>query len=668
MRIASLYVDHFRCLKDVRLSLDPLTVLVGRNGAGKSAFLRALETFYDVNAPYSEEDYYNRDTSKPIVIALTYTDLSPVEKKEYRAYLDSDTLTVEKELTWPRGRNSQKYYGSYMGFRSFDEVRAQTTIAQKRQRYRELRQMSAFADLPDIDKNAGHDVIAENLAQWEARHPEQLERIRDQGQFFGFREVGQAKLERYTRFVFVPAVRDAAEDAAEGRGRVMTELMDLVVRSALRQRQDIQQLCAETLAKYRAIVAPEGGLAQLQQLRADLDRTLQLFAPGTSLRVNWDPPTQVALPFPEAKVELEEDGYSAPVDRVGHGLQRAFILTLLEYLSLMEGRRDPQSDDAVDETMCVDPGLIIALEEAELYQHPARQRHLARILFEMVHRPPRGVSTLQVICSTHSPLLVDIERFQHVRVLRRVESDSTLPRVTRVSRASLQDVVKRKEEIFGAEPGTFCVEAEKARLRTLMTAWTNEGFFAEVVILVEGEEDRAALLGVARSLGHHLEGKNIALIPCNGKTNLPKAALIFEGLEIPTYLVWDGDANKAPKDAKPEVNRALLTLVGAHPEDYPNTTVAEHYACFRDDLTSEIRCSLGNLYDVYLTELTQEYGFQSPKDAKKNPAVVEELLRRAQEENDRRVDRLVEIVEHILAIAGAACKNGRSESRCRENL
>ncbi len=43
MRIASLYVDHFRCLKDVRLYLDPLTVLVGKNGTGKSAFLRALE-------------------------------------------------------------------------------------------------------------------------------------------------------------------------------------------------------------------------------------------------------------------------------------------------------------------------------------------------------------------------------------------------------------------------------------------------------------------------------------------------------------------------------------------------------------------------------------------------------------------------------------------------
>ncbi len=603
-----------------------------------------------MNASYSEEDFYNRDTSKPIRIAVTFTDLLPEEKELFWAYLDNDTLTVEKELTWPRSRNSQKYYGSYLRCPEFEELRALTTITQRRQRYRQLRQEPEFSDLPDIDGNASDDVIEENLAQWERAHPERLQRFRDRGQFFGFKEVGEARLERYTRFVFVPAVRNAAEDAVEGRGRVITELMELVVRGTLRQRSDVQQLREDTMAKYRALVAPETGLAELQQLQSELDRTLQLFAPGTSLQIKWELPAEIDIPFPQAKVELEEDGYRAPVDRVGHGLQRAFLLTALEYLSLMQGRRQPGSGDSGEDATSAEPGLIIALEEAELYQHPSRQRHLARILLELVQRPPQGVSSLQVVYSTHSPLFVDLERFEHVRVLRRVELAPDVPKVTRISQASLRDVVQRKEEIFGATPGTFSLEAEKARLRTLMTAWTNEGFFAGAVVLVEGEEDRAALLGVAKLLGYHFEEKDIAVIPCNGKGNLPKAALIFAGLGIPTYLVWDGDRNKGHKDGKPDVNRALLRLVDAHPVDFPDTTVTERYACFADDLTSEIRSSIGNSYDLYLEDLKQEYGFQSPRDAMKNPAVVEELLRRA-EENGKRVKTLVDIVQRIMSMA-----------------
>jgi predicted ATP-dependent endonuclease of OLD family len=53
-----------------------------------------------------------------------------------------------------------------------------------------------------------------------------------------------------------------------------------------------------------------------------------------------------------------------------------------------------------------------------------------------------------------------------------------------------------------------------------MTPWTNEGFFANVVVLVEGEDDRAAILGMAKAMGYEFESMDIAVIPCMGKKNL----------------------------------------------------------------------------------------------------------------------------------------------------
>jgi predicted ATPase len=41
--IRSVHIQNFRCLRDVKLDLEPLTVLVGPNASGKSTILRALD-------------------------------------------------------------------------------------------------------------------------------------------------------------------------------------------------------------------------------------------------------------------------------------------------------------------------------------------------------------------------------------------------------------------------------------------------------------------------------------------------------------------------------------------------------------------------------------------------------------------------------------------------
>ena len=56
----------------------------------------------------------------------------------------------------------------------------------------------------------------------------------------------------------------------------------------------------------------------------------------------------------------------------------------------------------------------------------------------------------------------------------------------------LWDASDRQGEMFTAD-------TLKPRLQSIMTPWMGEGFFADVVVLVEGEDDRAAILGFARS-------------------------------------------------------------------------------------------------------------------------------------------------------------------------
>lgn len=132
------------------------------------------------------------------------------------------------------------------------------------------------------------------MQAWEETHADLCSRQRDEGQFFGFKEVGEAHLERYTRFLFVPTVRDASEDAAEGKGTVLSDIMDLVVRSVLAQREDVKRLQEDTQKRYDEIMDPLR-LAELQTLARDLSDTLKVYVPDASAHstYNLDRPTAI---------------------------------------------------------------------------------------------------------------------------------------------------------------------------------------------------------------------------------------------------------------------------------------------------------------------------------------------------------------------------------------
>lgn len=184
-----------------------------------------------------------------------------------------------------------------------------------------------------------------------------------------------------------------------------------------------------------------------------------------------------------------------------------------------------------------------------------------------------------------------------------------------------------------------------------MTPIVNEGFFSDVIVLVEGEEDRAALIGVAMVMEINLNAYGVSVIPCNGKESLPKAGTVFRHFGIPLYVVWDSDKNKKTA-TNPTSNHRLLRLCGQPEVDWPEG-VFDHYACFENDLTETLSRELGEeFYNSARAEIQQELGLSNWKGAKKNPLVVAELINRAKK-NGISPSTLEKIVERIVALRRA---------------
>jgi len=78
MKLGKVTINHYMCLKDVTLSFGDLTILVGKNGSGKTSILEALYRFFTDfsiiggGVPSGLIDYYwfNRDTGEPIRISV----------------------------------------------------------------------------------------------------------------------------------------------------------------------------------------------------------------------------------------------------------------------------------------------------------------------------------------------------------------------------------------------------------------------------------------------------------------------------------------------------------------------------------------------------------------------------------------------------------------------
>jgi hypothetical protein len=636
MIVKSVRVSNFRSLLEETLNCESLTALVGPNGAGKSSFLRALELFYAPTPTVTPDDFYNHDSSREIEIAITFTDLVPKEVERFSSRMSGSDLLVMRVLTAGGGKNSGKYYGFRLQNPDFSIVRA-TAGRELLNLYKELRDKKAY-DLPNARSQADAESAME---EWESANAGKLELGRDDGQFFGFTNVARGYLGDLTRFLFIPAVRDAAEDVNEGRSSAITALMDLVVRATLTRRKDFALLKEEMRSRFGAITDP-ANLPELGLLAGRLSDTLSQYYADTGVKIDWQKGGEIDLPLPKADVRIVEDEFEMPVTRMGHGLQRAFILTLLQHLAVAStpkespeasGPEPPESPSANGETPKL--SLIIGIEEPELYQHPSRQRHFARVLLDLAQGRIQGVAArTQIIYASHSALLVDIDRFNQVRRVTRKPTEGGLPKVSSVAETDWDRVAEILWKADGSPFPKYTGETLKPRVAPVMTPWMNEGFFADTVVLVEGEDDRAAILGMAQLNKVDLEALGCTVIPCQGKPNMDRPAVIFSELKIPVYLVWDGDNHeyrendRGTEEECKKTNRRLLSICGQIAEDWP-CSVSQEHACFQIDLETTLRNEIGpELFDKLVEECRANMRMKK-KYALKNPMVFESVLKSA---------------------------------------
>ena len=345
---------------------DNLTALVGANGVGKSSFLNSLDLFQAVQPKITEDDFYNKDTKNDIEITITFTDLTDKAKTHFAKYVQNDELTVERILNFTENKPTSTYHGFPFQNPDFIDIRKCASADAAKKEYEKLKENNDYDKLPAYSSRA---KAIEQLEEWESINPEECQRIRDDEQFFSFNKSASGYLGQYIKFLFVPAVRDASLDANEGRNSTLTELVNIVIREELMQKPEVQKLQNEFQEKYEQIFNNDNS-KEISDLSKSLTKTLNSYVSDAKINLSWNP-KNFELPLPPVNASLIEDGYKSTVDRTGHGLQRVFIMTMLQHLAELK-------ENKTIESLFDFPTLVLIIEEPELYQHPDRQRHLSK--------------------------------------------------------------------------------------------------------------------------------------------------------------------------------------------------------------------------------------------------------------------------------------------------
>lgn len=645
MRLERIRIQNFRSFRDERIVLGNHNCLVGPNDSGKSTVLMALNVFFRNNAAtqtdvlhLSEEDFHHKNTREPVVITLTFTDLSSEAQEDFKAYYRQKELTISAKARWDAREQAAtvQQCGQRMVMEEFapffraDEQRAR--VAELRKVYQDIK--AEFPKLPDASTKT---AMTQALHSYEESHPERCKLVESTHQFYGWSK-GENRLGRHVQWVYVPAVKDATSEEQEGTRTALGQLLQRTIRAKVDFSEKLTELKGQLEEEYKEIIG------QQQEILGDIQTSIEArlrdwTTESSSLSLTWDYDRDKSLVVSEpfARVRIGQDEFVAEVARAGHGMQRAFLIALLQELALSDTETGPT--------------LLLGIEEPELYQHPPQARHMASLLEALTK------SNTQIILSTHSPYFVSAERFEQVRMVRKNPEG----KYTTVSQASYAEMVRRIADALGEEPRA--PSALMASVAQIMQPSQRELFFCNAPILVEGIEDVAYIAthlklteqwDIFRAKGGHL-------VVAQGKTNMSRLAAISLCLAIPCFCVFDCDSEAqggGGRARNARDNSCILNLCGKTDVDDPlpaSNISGPRYMAWSTNIRKAVREDVGpDTWDrAEQAAMTENDWTEGLRNSSKNALVVAATLDVLNRDGTRS-GLLTNLCERILAFLEGA--------------
>jgi len=520
VKISKIAVRNFRGLKSCNFGLESLTTVVGPNNAGKSSLLLALKLFFS-RTKLGPEQFYN--PLVPIRIEVGFDDISQqdvdrIADLEHRARVQalvrggSATFVLHYETSGKGELRCKKLapVDPRLADESVSAALAGTRATGVADAMKKLLPEHAAEFDGVTTQGAAKEVVATLVGRL---NPDELVEV-DAPLITGI----PASLNAFfPEPVLIPAVKDVRDELKTAESSTFGKLVSVLL--GLIEGTDQIRAITESLARLHAllnVVADEDGVAvdgRLNEVRL-IERKFKGFLnesfPGIDLQVEVPKPELRAI-FSTAKITLD-DGVRGDVESKGDGLKRSMVFALLRtYVDLVKGAEGGAQADSAQ------PYLFL-FEEPELYLYPSAQK----ILFDALSKL---AAQNQVVITTHSPsFLSPTATSAFIKLIKKREGEQKPE--TKVISVDIVGEIAQKDAFQ-----LICFENNSA------------GFFADKVVLVEGDADLIFFEHAYRCVhaGASPEAAGIVILRIFGKSNIKRYREFFEKFGVEVHSILDRD-------------------------------------------------------------------------------------------------------------------------------
>ncbi len=270
-----------------------------------------------------------------------------------------------------------------------------------------------------LSKATTAEQVIDNMNYWEQANPEKLEYSYVRG-FFGATNVANGMLKKKTSLHFIPAVANVPEETSDPKKSPIINLLSEIARQTYQNREEVRKFIERTQTDFDSLVSPHK-FPQLGAISDRLTATIQKYYSDSQLLADWRSDEGIKFSFPQPSIKVEDNGFLSGLEHVGHGLQRAALFSVIEFLAQS---RTEAADEEFDEAQS---DIVLLIEEPEIYQHPHKQKLVSAAFRSICDQFSKSTGIrFQVVFATHSEKFVDIENFHTARIMRKTVTEETV--------------------------------------------------------------------------------------------------------------------------------------------------------------------------------------------------------------------------------------------------
>lgn len=369
MKLTRLRIRNFRCyLEEISIDFKDITALIGKNDAGKSSIMDAIDIFLNENNPDKDDATKNGDATDLTIIGefeiqtdqVIIDDTVPTSLAEEYLLNENELLEIHKTFSGQLQSPKCINISAYARHPSIDN--ASDLIQLKRNQLR-ARANELGVDLQDVDQNINKELRAAIRSHFEELNlTNQLVPLNEENGKKVWDSL-KAQLPVFALFKSDRAITDQDPEAQDP------------LKSAVQEAIKAKEAELNAIMTYVEDEVKKIADATLSKLK-EMDPTLASQLNPEFSKPAWDKLFKASITGDEG----------IPINKRGSGVKRLILLNFF---------RAKAENDASDRGRT---NIIYGIEEPETSQHPNNQRLLLKALTELSIEH-------QVIISTHTPLL-----------------------------------------------------------------------------------------------------------------------------------------------------------------------------------------------------------------------------------------------------------------------